>query len=149
VYFPSIEPLIKISFTFRESPSFTCGIPFCALTLYITADFFEIILQYLSLFKISGFFSASTIFIIAFVPFISIPIHAISSLCSLIVLFISCLLILCLFFPILTPSFSKIVSISSLLILFIPCISMFHIKFDARINDTPTDFFITQRYFRI
>lgn len=76
----------------------------------------------------SGFLVASTILIFAFVPFIFIPIQAISSLSSLILFTISLVFIFFLLLPIFKPLISKALYISSALIFEIPSISIFHIK---------------------
>ena len=89
VNFPSIQPFIKISPSFMVSPTLTFAVPLCAFILVITPALSEIILQYSFSSIIFGFSSDFTILTIAFVPFNSIPIHAISFLTNLI-LFIIC-----------------------------------------------------------
>lgn len=80
--------------------------------------------------------SASTIFTIAFVPFISIPIHAKSFLSSLILSTIFFVSILLFNFPIFSPFSSNVLNSSSLFILEFPLISIFHTKFDNNIIAT-------------
>ena len=77
--------------------------------------------------------SASTTLTIAFVPFISIPIHAISFLSNLILLIISLVLILLFSVPDFNPSSSKLCNNSFVCILLFPVISIFQTKLDKLI----------------
>ena len=70
---------------------------------------------------------ASLIFTIAFVPFTVIPIHAISSLSSLILLITAFISISFLESPTFSPLPSRLCRISWFVILTFPDISMFHI----------------------
>ena len=109
--------------------------PFCALIFTICASFVATILQYSSSFITSGFESDSTIFMIALVPCTIIPIHAISSLSSLISFITCCAFIFFLSVPTFIPFCSSKDVISLASILFRPTISTFQINFDA-INKT-------------
>ena len=111
VYFPSIHPLIRTSPIFTVSPAFTFAVPFCALIFVIIPVLSETTLQYSFVSIISGLLSAFTNFTIALVPFISIPIHAISLRFSLNLFIISFVFTFC--FK--TPFFSPASSISLLI----------------------------------